>query len=217
MFRSKVFRLLLLAYALVFNSTAHAAVYDFGNLLTSDCFNAPDSFAATPFAQLEATDNGGGIWTFKLSINNNLFSSFGDEAFIGSMSFDFTPDPVVSRPPTTFLGSNVGGVTSVKSTYGTGLSGLADIDFGTAFGKNSRNRLSENDWVEWSVSGLGTSSLTDMYVHVQGIQLGMYCGGDNCSAKYTPITAVPEPQTYAMLIAGLGLLGITAHRRKRNA
>ena len=29
------------------------------------------------------------------------------------------------------------------------------------------------------------------------------------------ITAVPEPETYAMLMAGLGLLGFTARRRKQ--
>ena len=30
----------------------------------------------------------------------------------------------------------------------------------------------------------------------------------------SPISAIPEPQTYAMLLAGLGLLGYTARRRK---
>ena len=31
------------------------------------------------------------------------------------------------------------------------------------------------------------------------------------------ISLVPEPETYAMLLAGLGLLGFMAHRRKQNA
>ena len=33
----------------------------------------------------------------------------------------------------------------------------------------------------------------------------------------TSLTAVPEPETYAMLLAGLGLMGFVARRRRRNA
>jgi hypothetical protein len=172
-----------------FSGVASAVVYDFGSLLSaSSGYNAPNSFQANPFAQLSATDNGSGIWTFELKLNNSVFSSFGTG---------------------TFISSNVDGVTSVKSTNGTGLSGLTDIDFGTAFGQGANNRLSQNDWVKWSVSGLYLgSSLTNMYLHVQGIDGGY-------SAKYTPVvSAVPEPETYAMLLIGLGLIGFSARRRK---
>lgn len=31
------------------------------------------------------------------------------------------------------------------------------------------------------------------------------------------VTAIPEPETYAMLLAGLGLMGFVARRRQRNA
>ena len=207
MYGSKLLNSVVVAGLLAFSNVAHAVVYDFGSLLTASAgYTAPNSFAGDPFAQLEATDNGGGVWTFALSINNNLFSSFGSGAFLGSMSFDFSPDPTV-RPVSTFIESNVGGVTTVASTNGTGNSGLTDIDFGTAFGQGANNRLSQNDYVAWQVSGLGSSILNNMYVHVQGIDGGY-------SAKYTPVvTAVPEPETYAMLLAGLGLIGFSARRR----
>ena len=206
---SKIFHSLVVAGLLAFGNAAYAAVYDFGNLLTAD-YAAPNTFSSNPFAQLQTTDNGGGVWTFMLSINNNLFSSFGSGAFLGSMSFDYTPDPLI-QPVSTFIASNLSGVTSVSSTSGTGLSGLTDIDFGTKFGQNAGNRLSQNDWVTWSVSGLSDSILTNMYIHVQGIG----AEGQN-SAKYTPTSPVPEPETYAMLLAGLGLIGFSARRRKDN-
>ena len=35
-------------------------------------------------------------------------------------------------------------------------------------------------------------------------------------AAYSPVAAVPEPETYAMLLAGLGFVGFMARRRKHN-
>jgi hypothetical protein len=37
------------------------------------------------------------------------------------------------------------------------------------------------------------------------------------TAPTPPVSAIPEPETYAMLLAGLGLLGIWARRRKHQA
>lgn len=203
----KTLHAIAVAGLLAFSSASNAAVYDFGKLLTGYA-GAPDNFASEPFAQLVTVDKGS-VWEFTLTINNNLFSSFGNDAFIGSMTFDFYPDPTKSgkKLTNTFISSNVGGVTSVYATNGTGLSGLTDIDFGTAFGKGAGNRLSQNDYVTWSVAGL-TGDYVNSYVHVQGI--------NGCkSAKYTPLmTPVPEPESYAMLLAGLGLVGFTARRRK---
>jgi hypothetical protein len=36
------------------------------------------------------------------------------------------------------------------------------------------------------------------------------------STALLPPTAIPEPETYAMILAGLGMLGFIARRRKRN-
>jgi hypothetical protein len=39
-------------------------------------------------------------------------------------------------------------------------------------------------------------------------------GGTTPGLNLPPVAAVPEPETYAMLLAGLGLIGFTARRRK---
>ncbi|MBU0620274.1 MAG: FxDxF family PEP-CTERM protein [Gammaproteobacteria bacterium] len=185
--------------------TANATAYDFGNLLSG---NGPTTAS---FANLSVTDTGGGVWDFLLTINNSLFSSFGDQAFIGSLQFDFNPDPGATT--STFLDSNVGGVSSVSGTSGDHTGGVIAFDFGTNFGQGARNRLSQNDYVHWSVSGLNAfSSLDNMYIHVQGIG-----ANGNDSAKYTPLSPVPEPQTYAMLLVGLGLLGLSTRRKKNDS
>lgn len=218
-FKSGFFYSLLIAGSLAVSNGAHAqttTTYGFGTWLQS----WPNSYVpptipysfANPFANLDVTDNGN-IWTFKLTVNNNLFSSFGPTSFLNSVNFDFTPTPV-PQPVSQFVASNVGGVTTVASFNGNGPSGLAEIDFGTRLGAYVPNAMQEYDWVEWNVIGLGTSTLTNMYVKVAGAGQP----GQGWIAKYTPIVPsapVPEPETYAMLLAGLGLFGFTARHRKQ--
>jgi len=48
---------------------------------------------------------------------------------------------------------------------------------------------------------------------LQGVKVYLDIGSGN-SLYVTSITAVPEPETYAMLLAGLGLVGMMARRRK---
>lgn len=207
------FHSLLASVVFAFSSMAHAEVtteYDFGRLTragTSLGYVAPNDFASDPFAHLTATDNENGIWSFTLSINNNLFSSFGNNAYLQVLNFDFSPDPV-PQPVSVFVESNVGGTTATWSYSGSGNGGFADIDFGTGFGANSSDRLSQDDYVTWNVTGLGASTLSNMYVKISGIDGGY-------QAKYAPLTTVvPEPETYAMMLVGLGLLGFTARRRR---
>lgn len=201
-------------------------VYDFGNLLSEsgDCI-IPRSFAGNPFASLEMQNLGGGVWEFLLDIHNPLHpsvptfsNSFGSSAFIGSITFQLNPDPTHWLSLSDHLVAS-NGVSSVTATTGTGGSSPTfDADFGTALGGGS-DKLVQNEWVEWKVSGLSGYTVTNAYVHVQGIDnhTGKYCGGHtDCSAKYTPltpVTPVPEPETYAMLLAGLCLVGFSARRR----
>jgi hypothetical protein len=75
---------------------------------------------------------------------------------------------------------------------------------------------------------VGTGSLSigqELVVYVSnGLQLPpfAYLSADaawngSATLAYTYTAAIPEPETYAMLLAGLGLLGFTARRKKQNA
>jgi hypothetical protein len=220
-FKSGLFCSLVVAGSLAVSNVAQAqttTTYGFGTWLQSwpNSYTPPTipySFTS-PFADLVAVNNGN-VWTFTLSVNNNLFSNFGPTAYVSSLNFDFTPTPV-PQPTSTWVASNVDGVTTAATFNGYGPSGLAEIDFGTRLGLYRPNALQENDWVTWDVTGLGNSTLTNMYVKVAG-------AGPNANgwwAKYTPIVPsvpVPEPEAYAMLLAGLGLLGYTVSRKKKTA
>lgn len=57
--------------------------------------------------------------------------------------------------------------------------------------------------------GFGTFTGPDMVVHVTGasVAAGSFSGT-------LSVTAVPEPETYALMLAGLGVIGFTAARRR---
>lgn len=86
-------------------------------------------------------------------------------------------------------------------TYGTGtLLGSATF---TAIG-------TETDYASFS-TGAGPYSLTHHYaITASG-------AGNANSTVNLMVSAVPEPETYAMLLAGLGLMGFVARRRKQKA
>jgi hypothetical protein len=71
----------------------------------------------------------------------------------------------------------------------------------------------------WSFNGttdkttnFATLGAGSYYFKVQGTADGIY-GGSYTIA--TSVAAVPEPETYAMMLAGLGLMGFIARRRKQ--
>ncbi len=69
----------------------------------------------------------------------------------------------------------------------------------------------------WKVDGLNIANVNK----IEFTPLTGACGIGNCSNQsdfiVTNVTAVPEPGTYAMLLAGLGALGFVARRRAPRA
>lgn len=66
----------------------------------------------------------------------------------------------------------------------------------------------------YTVTGTGTINFGSLFAGVT--EVTWYDSGNSDSAfDNVTINAIPEPETYAMLLAGLGLLGFAARRRKQ--
>jgi hypothetical protein len=146
-----------------------------------------------------------------------------------------------STLPATTIGNDiVRGVTTGNATYvnnvnaGLAASNSAVYAAGTlgytanplAFGKT-------NGTLNFSAAGSFSSALGLMRIDAlaSGIAKSIYTteaqAGTNVSAYFAadnsfhlsamPVAAVPEPETYAMLLAGLGLMGAIARRRNKKS
>lgn len=185
----KLIRNLLGAAALVASLSANAVTDLYGNLL-SGTFQPSETFASMTYT------NVGNVWSFSLSAFD-LDAIFTDGAFIGAVAVDSDFTPTIS---------NVVGDTVVSVANGGGPTGIFEFRFDLTDGQN---RLTANETVSWDATFTQAVTLAsdDFALHVQGLTEAQ--GG---SAWYTPI---PEPETYAMMLAGLGLLAFTAKRKNK--
>jgi secreted PhoX family phosphatase len=74
----------------------------------------------------------------------------------------------------------------------------------------------------WASNGTAGSEFTGLYFdkfdpNVAYVNIQHPTSGNDRLIKITATAPVPEPETYAMLLAGLGLMGATARRRNRKA
>ncbi|HEV7815432.1 MAG TPA: FxDxF family PEP-CTERM protein, partial [Janthinobacterium sp.] len=159
--------------------------------------------AATPTFTSTSDEAGGFSAHFGDNfISTDLNHSFSDVfSFTLPTSFDTATSLTSNFLPTKDL--NISGfyLTQIDPTTQATLATYQGVD-GTASG--SKMDL-------WSLSAYGLSSGTYTLTvtgTVVGTQGGSY-GGD------IVVAAVPEPETYAMLMAGLGLVGCVARRRKQ--
>lgn len=189
---NKLVRNMLGSAALVVSLSANATVDTYGDLLSGTY--QPD----TTFASMTYT-NVGNVYSFTLSAFD-LDAIFTDGSFIGSVAVDAESQPVIS---------NVVGDTVVSVANGGGPTGIFDFRFDLTGPKQTR--LTANETVSWDATFSQPITLTSdsFALHVQGLTTAQ---GE--SGWYTA-TPVPEPETYAMMLAGLGMLGFTARRKTK--
>ena len=129
-----------------------------------------------------------------------------------------------------FDSKNAGNTFTDKYSFTTSVAGTLTGDV-WSIGGGDQNGLAINDFALYDAGGqlLDGSQLSSgnvdnwtlsyanlaagsYYVLISGTSLG------NGAAKYTAdlaLAPVPEPETYAMMLGGLGLLAFTARRRKQ--
>jgi len=120
-----------------------------------------------------------------------------------------------SEPTRNFLRADIsGGAVSVSVDLGD-FDKDSDLLFLEVFDSSDTSLGRTEFFIEASFTGMETLSLS-----TPGISYAIFGGigelGSSVYADNFTITAIPEPETYAMLLAGLGLLGFTARRRKQN-
>lgn len=177
--------------------TASAATqtYSFGSLLSGSY-----SPSAT-FATLTETTSDNKTFTFTLNANN-LDQLFTGGAFIGSLAVDTASS--LHLPSS--VATAGGGVVSVSAKNGGGPGG--SFDFRYSIGKGN-DKLKAGESVTWTSTFTSPVTFNSLALHVQGLTKAQGESG------WYSVTAVPEPETYAMLLAGLGLMGAVARRRRK--
>jgi len=206
-------------------SQAQTWDYNFGTWLANGYgYTGPSYQPTQTFASLSVSTTNRLSFDFTLKAFDpdgpgTLASAFGAGSFISKAVINSVSgqDPIsISNIQThgyvgnVFLGSsnvNVGGVA---------------FDFYDSIGGSQCNQpgcnaptLESGEWISWT---LNFTNPQNPFLGDPPVALLVH-GFDESGATqrwYTPMSPVPEPETYAMLLAGLGLMGFVARRRQLN-
>ena len=163
------------------------------------------SLATTKAALVQNDDDAGGFfstfgqgWGAKLSGESTL-----NKLFINQFTFDVSGPAQTSGSVSASFTNKQDVVIKSFDVYTSNgtlvLMGLSD--------KASNQTLENDNWYLPELSSLGAGNY---YLQVTGQVLGANGGVYGGSMN---VTAVPEPETYAMLLAGLGLVGFVGRRK----
>nr|WP_316643871.1 FxDxF family PEP-CTERM protein [uncultured Roseateles sp.] len=146
------------------------------------------SVAASAATPINLQDQGGNIWSgvFEGNAASNLFS------------LDLSTFASVIA---------VEGAVSANVTFGSGYNVTSVLFDGQSLYTADIN-TSKKD--QWSLD-LGSVTPTLHTIQVDGFSLN---GGKFTASVGVQVTAVPEPETYALMLAGLAAVGFVARRRQ---
>lgn len=189
-FFTRVAKCTALASVALAAAPAFAETYDFDELLGQS--GAP---ATASFATLTANVVGNDV-QFTLTAHG-LEQFNGKSPWVGALAVD---------------GVKTGSVGNVTGDSGVSMGKSAEGTFEFRFDFTDKaSRLSDNETMSWTWVG-GAGSFDSFALRVNGVKYDS--GATNTIWYGASLLAVPETASYALMLAGLGALGVVARRRK---
>lgn len=161
-------------------------------------------------------------YIFTLNIDLTNYTAGG--SYLNSLAFQvngnssFTKFSLLSTPDALSNWNTVSGGLNASGCSGTGAPWMCITNTSNSGKGYSITPLSSHasDKYVFEFDGV---TLTSAGVELKANYVDSYGNkvGSLISAPITPVSAVPEPQTYAMMLAGLCLIGFIVYRRKSDA
>jgi len=194
-------------------------------LLTSDHCTGTCGGGDNPqasFGSIVVTDLAGDFLGFNITLTNgNKFVQTGLDLTFG---FNLAANPTITYSALT-AGYTIPGGTSPLQSAGTyHENGTGDFEYGVIWGGGGGGgNAAANPVLSFTIGGTGlTLASLEQNAALQFFAADIISGttgntGVVDASVALPPTSVPEPETYAMLLAGLGMMGFVARRRKQKA
>lgn len=203
----------LLAASLIGAAALPAAAQDFGFTCISNNSGSCSSFESQ--LNLNVSGSGNSVTFTFANLAGGLASSIADIYFNQAFSFLSALSPVItdSGAGVAFSsGANPGDPPGTGNTWTTSYSADSDAPTqpnGANPGEFVAFTFTGTDIFSQSLAAFGSGGLAA--VHLQGLPGGysetLVTGGS--------VTPVPEPQTYALMLAGLAVVGFMGRRRSK--
>jgi hypothetical protein len=182
---------------------------------------------AETFATLSISTVDHKIFSFTLNVLNNLSALFGNNSYIDGLLFNTASS---KNPSTSQVTGSGNGVQTVLLEKEDEIVGGVRWEFEDNFDCTGRGcttakrQLVDGEHLTWQTTYSKEQPnpwlvAPGVAMEVSGIDINeaiRRCGGSQLGEGYyiSAVTPVPEPETYAMMLAGLGLMGTIARRRK---